>query len=1031
MGSKYYDVLKSLLYKSKINVDPSSINVVNHNAAPAPNCGYAPIPPTPFVQPFVPFSSSLAQKLTYYVQEQLQSSSTNPYLHIDSTPKATQDDFCGGTPNCTITLANAAFVNVQIPEGFLAIHSYQSMCLVPSSIQPKTRYCSTGQCYPTGTDEYGCNCRDLTYQEVTPGGVYLFNIPKCLAIKSIDVGNWSPDAPSTTPIPATISITDLRVLFWTSSAIKTFLGNLANYGVVDINVSVDIDLVLTAQQINIKSISNLKIVKNKVTDGNVALLLDGTELLVPLTLAILNWIMKHLFPSKFLADLKIYVAQAYVNRLYSDPSLPAFQFDVPPLLDPYVLPESPSPTIAFNLLNYNMMSFPYFLEYTGQNQRLNAAIRNIVNYSNSKLPLDFVGHEELWDGNGLLGYNSPFYGQYIQAMKQAGFSYHYNVAGVTGANTALNSGLAAFSRWPIVESDILYYDGNLDEDCLASKGALHVRVRKPVTNDKSLTAGTMDFNIFVTHPLAGDRLDIQTNQLKQMQQLADWIASKKIPASQPVIIMGDMNINRFNRWDFPGLYPKTLQILNADSVPIADEDGNLCPPDSFYSTVNDSDANAIDNYPQYNTPCVQYYKKNCKEAWTDTHYRFPWSCCNYIHNEDPESLGPIALIPTKSVSTVGNTVSFSSKFLYGGYSNVRSPTTKVSSNGNIFFSTLITLAQPTLPPGCSVQVSVLFVDGTRTKLFSAARYAADVSGNFFTVLPVTNPNKVTKLLLSFEILIDNNFQVPDGCQWTINLQFTGVSISPLRPINFSNGHILLTQKNGLALPQMTEWLDSILYSKSHLSPLTDKSIVYTSAILGIASPEVTVPWLGGGLFKRFYIDPETLRLLGIVYADLAVEQFPNNNAIPASDLNSKIASYFSSDPGLRGVKEAKPFNYDNVIDVAQQAIDKPVMSLVNVLTNMRSYLTGQNPDRSYAKNNMQSLGQLSDHHPFIGKLVFSLLPQNIQSNSSNQVQGHDQGHGQGHRQDNTGIKSGVWIAIIIFVSIVLVIFFACLASYKF
>ena len=1020
MENNYLDVHKSLLYNSRITIDPSSLNIVNHNAAPLPNCGYTPTPETPFVQPFLPFSSSLAQKLTYYVQEQLKGSSTNPYLHIDKAPKDTQNDFCDGTPNCTVTLANAAFVNADIPEGFIAIHSYQSMCLVPSSKQPKTRYCSTGQCYPPGNEDYGCNCRDLTYQAFTPGGIYVFDMSKCLAIKSIDVGNWSPDAPSTTPILATISIIDMRVLFWTSSAIKTPIKNILNYGVNDISVSLDIDLVLTAQDKNIKSISNLKIVKNKVTDGNVALLLSATEALVPLTLKILNWIMKHLFPSKNLHDLNIYVAQAYINRCYSDPSLPAFQFDVPPILNPYVLPASPPTTIAFNLLNYNMMSFPYFLEYTGQNQRLNAAIQNIVNYSNSKLPLDFVGHEELWDGNGLLGYNSPFYGQYIEAMKQAGFSYHYNVAGATGANTALNSGLAAFSRWPIVESDILYYNGNLDEDCLASKGALYVRVRKPVSNDN---AGTMDFNIFVTHPLAGDRLEIQANQLIQMQQLANWIASKKIPASQPVIMMGDMNINRFNRWDFPGLYPKTLQILNADSVPIADEDGNLCPPDSFYSTVNDSEANAIDNYPEYQTPCVQYYKQNCKEAWTDTHFRFPWSCCNYIHNEDPVSLGPIKMVPSKPGALIGNTVSFSSKFSYGGYSHVRSPTTKVASNGNVFFSTLISLAQPTLSPGCSVRVSIQFTDGTRTKLFTAARYAADVSGNFVTVLPVTNPSKLAELLLSFEILIDNNFQVPDGCQWTIGLQYSGFSISPLRPVNFSDGHILLTQKNGLALPQMTEWLDSILYSKSNLTPLTDKSIVYTSAILGTASPEVTVPWLGGGLFKRFYIDPETLRLLGIVYADLAIEQFPNNNAIPASELNSKIAAYFSSDPGLKGVKEAKPFNYDNVIDVAQQAIDKPVMSLVNVLTNMRSYLTGQNPDRSYAKNNMQSLGQLSDHHPFIGKLVFPLLSKNIQSNSSNQVQGHGHYQNQGH----DGIGSGVWIAIIIFVAICL-FFLAFLAS---
>ena len=1025
------EMQKSLLYNSRISVDPSSFYLVNHSATPLPNCGYTPTPPTPFVQPFLPFSSSLAQKLTYYVQEQLKGSSTNPYLHVDKAPKATQNDFCDGTPNCTVTLANAAFVNAEIKEGFIAIHSYQSMCLVPNSKQPKNRYCSTGLCYPTGNDDYSCNCRDLTFQEFTPGGIYVFDMSKCLAIKSIDVGNWSPDTPSTTPIVATISVTDMRILFWTSSAFKTPLGNINNYGVNDISVSLDIDLVLTAQDKNIKSISNLKIVKNKVTDGNVALLLNATEALVPLMLTILNWIMKHLFPSKNLHDLNIYVAQAYINRCYSDPSLPAFQFDIPPILNPYVLPASPSPTIAFNLLNYNMMSFPYFLEYTGQNQRLNAAIQNIVNYSNSKLPLDFVGHEELWDGNGLLGYNSPFYSQYIEAMKQAGFSYHYNVAGATGANTALNSGLAAFSRWPIVESDILYYDGNLDEDCLASKGALYVRVRKPVSNDQSPTAETMDFNIFVTHPLAGDRLEIQTNQLIQMQQLANWIASKKIPASQPVIMMGDMNINRFNRWDFPGLYPRTLQILNADSVPIADEDGNLCPPDSFYSTVNDSDANAIDNYPEYQTPCVQYYKQNCKEAWTDTHFRFPWSCCNYIHNEDPESLGPIKMVPTKPVALVGNTVSFSSNFLYGGYSNVRSPTTKTFSNGNVFFTTLIILAQPTLPPGCSVQVNIQFVDGTRTKQFSAARYAADVSGNFATVLPVTNPNKVTQLLLSFEILLDDNFQVPDNCQWTINLQFGGFSISDSSPVNFSDGHILLTQKNGLALPQMTEWLDSILYSKSNLIPIIDKSMVYTSAILGISSPEVTVPWLGGGLFKHYYIDPEVLRLLGIIYADLAVEKFPNINAIPASDLNSKIASYFSSDPNLKGVKEAKPFYYDNVLDVAQQAIDKPVMSLVNVLTNIRSYLTGQNTDRSYAKNNMQSLGQLSDHHPFIGKLVFPLLPLNIRvnSNSSNQLQSQIQGNYQNN--DNNGIGSGVWIAIIIFVSILLVIFLALFATYKF
>ena len=127
-----------------------------------------------------------------------------------------------------------------------------------------------------------------------------------------------------------------------------------------------------------------------------------------------------------------------------------------------------------------------------------------------------------------------------------------------------NSGLLAMSKYPIVKTKGLYYQDKgipaVADDAIADKGALYTRIKKDGKK----------YHIFSTHVQSRFRYPgaIEVRE-KQLKALKEFIDEQKIPATEPVIIVGDFNIDSANpetRKINYEHYPKMLKVLNATDV---------------------------------------------------------------------------------------------------------------------------------------------------------------------------------------------------------------------------------------------------------------------------------------------------------------------------------------------------------------------------------------------------------------------------------------------------------------------------------
>lgn len=140
-------------------------------------------------------------------------------------------------------------------------------------------------------------------------------------------------------------------------------------------------------------------------------------------------------------------------------------------------------------------------------------------------------------------------GSLWRALKQV---YPYKTK-VLGSDRAFeqDGGVLIISRWPIVSQDErLFEDICSGTDCMADKGVLYAHIVKQGRN----------YHVFGTHTDADpDKEDVLVRR-KQFTIIRQFINDKNIPPDQPVIIAGDLNVNRT---DGPGEYNNMLNILDA------------------------------------------------------------------------------------------------------------------------------------------------------------------------------------------------------------------------------------------------------------------------------------------------------------------------------------------------------------------------------------------------------------------------------------------------------------------------------------
>ena len=170
-------------------------------------------------------------------------------------------------------------------------------------------------------------------------------------------------------------------------------------------------------------------------------------------------------------------------------------------------------------------------------------------------------------GNDVVVFTEAFKDKYrdliVALLKE---EYPYMTTVLNGGGAWFNGGVFIASKWPfeglkqtpsgLYQAEQYLFDGTecSGEDCFAAKGVQYVAIRK---NNRT-------FHIFATHlqstsPLLRSSERAAAKMMLQTKRVGAWVASKRIPPNQAVLIAGDLNFDAND----PGILAKALANLNA------------------------------------------------------------------------------------------------------------------------------------------------------------------------------------------------------------------------------------------------------------------------------------------------------------------------------------------------------------------------------------------------------------------------------------------------------------------------------------
>jgi len=216
---------------------------------------------------------------------------------------------------------------------------------------------------------------------------------------------------------------------------------------------------------------------------------------------------------------------------------------------------------TLNVLAYNVYMRPTSLFRNGQEIRARLLAENLHGY-------DVLVFSEAFDDDARRILLQGLQSEYPHRTRILGADHGFEQDG----------GVIIVSRWPIEAQDQRPF-GNLcsGTDCSADKGVLYARIAK----------GGRRYHVFGTHTQADPDARSAAIRRPQFQLIREFIDSKRIPATEAVIIAGDLNVDkRRARDEFRGM----LRTLDAAHPRAAG------PPYSFDPATNRL---AADGRPEY------------------------------------------------------------------------------------------------------------------------------------------------------------------------------------------------------------------------------------------------------------------------------------------------------------------------------------------------------------------------------------------------------------------------------------------------
>lgn len=202
----------------------------------------------------------------------------------------------------------------------------------------------------------------------------------------------------------------------------------------------------------------------------------------------------------------------------------------------YKYPKADGGANVFNVLAYNTYMRPTNMFVNGQSARQKLMMPQLKNQGYDALVLS-----EMFD--------DTIRNQTINDLRSE-FPYFTKVVG-KDAGVEQDGGVIIFSRWPIETSaERLFGSVSSGSDSMADKGIMYARINKMGKK----------YHLFGTHTQADKGAADVSTRTKQLKILKDFVSSRNIPATEAVIMGGDLNVDKTGS---PSEYSNMMLILNA------------------------------------------------------------------------------------------------------------------------------------------------------------------------------------------------------------------------------------------------------------------------------------------------------------------------------------------------------------------------------------------------------------------------------------------------------------------------------------
>jgi endonuclease/exonuclease/phosphatase family metal-dependent hydrolase len=210
-------------------------------------------------------------------------------------------------------------------------------------------------------------------------------------------------------------------------------------------------------------------------------------------------------------------------------------------------PAQPAPAgDELRVMAWNVALIPW--PFASDGQRARAAVIPLLARGHDVVVLSEAFDDDLRDG--------------LARGLRSEYPHRTRVVGKDGLLGLLHQdgGVVLLSRWPIVREAQVVYRDRAGVDALARKGAIYACVQK----------GARRWHVFGTHLQSADRADVRTRQLEALRRFVD---AQAIPADEPVLFAGDLNVDLAG----PEL-PRALSTLDAVLPPITGLGATWDPP---------------------------------------------------------------------------------------------------------------------------------------------------------------------------------------------------------------------------------------------------------------------------------------------------------------------------------------------------------------------------------------------------------------------------------------------------------------------